>query len=111
GVDDYDAAINALNAHFNPHLNPDLDMFKLRQARQTKGESVDKFYNCVRALESSCSVDDQSKGVRAQIIQGSRSAQLGQLILPLTVDTGTYIDLSTARAEKMEEALNKGVEG
>lgn len=31
---DYDTAVRALNAHFDPQLNPDYERFKLRQARQ-----------------------------------------------------------------------------
>ncbi|KAJ1192718.1 hypothetical protein NDU88_002024 [Pleurodeles waltl] len=39
--DDYEAAVRALNEHFDPQLNPDFEKFKLRQARQREGESID----------------------------------------------------------------------
>ena len=37
-ANDYDAAVTALNKYFDPHLNPDYEGFKLRQAMQANGE-------------------------------------------------------------------------
>ena len=33
GETDFEAAVAALNRHFDPQLNPDYERFKLRQAR------------------------------------------------------------------------------
>ena len=40
---DYDAVVKALNAYFDPQLNPDFERFKLRQARQRDNELIDTF--------------------------------------------------------------------
>ncbi|KAJ1189057.1 hypothetical protein NDU88_005808 [Pleurodeles waltl] len=61
--DDYDVAVRALNAHFDPQLNLDLERFKLRQARQRGGESIVQFYARLRELASTCTDDDQQKEV------------------------------------------------
>ncbi|KAJ1211583.1 hypothetical protein NDU88_006941 [Pleurodeles waltl] len=65
-VDVYDAAVRVLNLQ----LNPDFERFKLRQARQRDGESIDQFYAQLRELASRCMEDDPPKEIQAQIFQG-----------------------------------------
>ena len=42
---DFEAAVEALNKHFDPQLNPDYELLKLRQAQQTAKESIYAFYS------------------------------------------------------------------
>ncbi|KAJ1090637.1 hypothetical protein NDU88_003767 [Pleurodeles waltl] len=109
----YEAAVRALNAHFDPQLNPDFERFKLRQARQRERESIDQFYACLRELASTCTDDDQQKEVWAQIIQGWRNKTLRGLILRqpnITLEEILIMarshDLSTARAAEMDMAIS-----
>ncbi|KAJ1210422.1 hypothetical protein NDU88_005786 [Pleurodeles waltl] len=111
--DDYEAAVRALNAHFDPQLNPDFERFKLRQARQREGESIDQLYARLRELASTCTDDDQPKEVRAQIIQGCRNKTLSGLILRqpnITLDEILIMaqshDLLVARAAEMDMAIS-----
>ncbi|KAJ1087985.1 hypothetical protein NDU88_001144 [Pleurodeles waltl] len=110
---DYDAAARALNAHFDQQLNPDFERFKLRQAREREGESVDQFYAHLRELASTCTDDDQQKEVWAQIIQGCRNKTLRGLIMRqpnITLDEILVMarshDLSAARAAEMDMAMS-----
>lgn len=114
---DYDAAVQALNAHFDPQLNPDYECFKLRQARQWEGESMDTFHARLRELASTCTEDDQSKEVRAQVIQGFRNKFLRTLILRqpcITLEDILILarsnELSDIRASAMEATLNQPTE-
>ncbi|KAJ1109786.1 hypothetical protein NDU88_007144 [Pleurodeles waltl] len=59
--DDYDVVVRALNAHFVPQLNPHFERFKLRQARQRQGESIDQFYAYLWERATTCRNDDQQK--------------------------------------------------
>ena len=81
GDNDYDAAVTALNKYFDPQLNPNYEIFMLRQAMQTQGESVDVYYTRLRRLASTCTGIDHGSEIRAQIIQGCRSSTLRKLIL------------------------------
>ena len=49
---DYEAAMAALNRYIDPQLNPDYERFKLRQAVQEEGESVDVYYARLHRLAS-----------------------------------------------------------
>lgn len=55
--DDYDAAVAALNRHFDPQLNSDFEKFKFKRAWQTETESVDMFY--ARLLASSSELQSE----------------------------------------------------
>lgn len=68
--------MRALNAHFDPQLNPDYERFQLRQARQREGESMDAFHARLRELASTCTENNQDKEVRAQATQGWRNKTL-----------------------------------
>ncbi|KAJ1208045.1 hypothetical protein NDU88_003435 [Pleurodeles waltl] len=76
----YNISIIALNAHFDPQLNPDLKKFKIHQARQRERESIDQFYSRLRELASTYTADDQPKEIRAQSIQGCCNKTLRGLI-------------------------------
>ena len=71
----------ALTRYFDPQLNPDYERFKLRQAIQAEGESVDVYYTRLRKLASTCTGFDQSDEIRAQIIQNCWSSFLRKQIL------------------------------
>ena len=80
GDADFDAAVRALDMHFNPQLNPDYECFKFRQAHQTDDESVDIFYAHLQRLASTCSGIEQVDEISANLIQGCKSTSLRKLI-------------------------------
>lgn len=109
---DCDAAVRAHNRHFNPQLNPDYEHFKLRQACQQEGETVDMFFARLSKLASSCTGIDKQFEIRAQLIQGCRSSELLKLILRqpgISLDDililGSSHKLADARTGEMESAL------
>ena len=42
---DFEAAVSVLDKHFDLHLNPDYERFKLREARQTDEDS-NRHFSC-----------------------------------------------------------------
>lgn len=114
--DDYEAAVAALNRHFDPQLNNDFEKFKFKRAWQTDTESVDMFYVRLRRLASTCPFTDPRGEIRDQIIVGCRSKLLRKLILRMpgmSLDDILVLarshELSDARAEEMEAALHTPV--
>ncbi|XP_078520839.1 uncharacterized protein LOC144785863 isoform X1 [Lissotriton helveticus] len=96
-----------------PQLNVDFEVFKLGQARQREGESMDQFHTRVRELASSTD-EDQPKAIRRQIIQGCRDKTLRGLILRkpgISLEDILILarshELSNVRATAMEQALHK----
>ena len=100
---DYETAVTALNKYFDPQLNPDYERFKLRQAMQSEGESVDVYYARLRRLAITCSGFDHASEIRAQIIQGYRSSTLRTLILRQPGITQDDV-LILARSHKLADA-------
>lgn len=54
GPNDYDAAVGALNRHFNPLANPDRELVRVRHTVQSEGETMEGFHTRVRNLVSRC---------------------------------------------------------
>ena len=78
---DFEAAIAALDKHFDPKLNPDYERFRLRRVQQLEDESVDTYYGRLRRLAWSCTGIDQDDEVRAQFIQGCKSSIVRRQIM------------------------------
>ncbi len=55
--DDFDTAVNKLNAHFAPSHNVDFEIFQFRQARQYSGETLEEFHTRLRKLSQTCEFD------------------------------------------------------
>ncbi|KAJ1106856.1 hypothetical protein NDU88_004254 [Pleurodeles waltl] len=80
-VDDYDAAVRALNMHFDPQQNPDFERLKLRQAHQRERESIDQLYARFRELVRTCTEVDQPKEIWSRITKGCSNKSIRGLIL------------------------------
>ena len=83
--DNYDRAINKLDAYLSPKKNIDYDIFQLRQAKQRTDETVDQFCLRLRKLAVSCDFHDTEKEIKAAVIQKCLSKRLRHV--PLREDT------------------------
>ena len=108
----YETLKAALSAHFKPMVNPDYELFMLRQAQQKPDESVDEFYTRLKKLASTCTLPDVPHELRAQFIQGCASNKLREKILQDSrvsmediLTLGRSKELSRARASHIEAVL------
>ena len=72
----YQAAIDALNAHFAPTANSELAIYCFGQAKQQPNETLDTFHTRLQQLVMPCSFTDNDKEVKTQIIQACTSRKL-----------------------------------
>ena len=72
----YQAAIDALNAHFAPTANSEFAIYCFGQAKQQPNETLDTFHTRLQQLVMPCSFTDNDKEVKTQIIQACTSRKL-----------------------------------
>ena len=56
-----DAAIKTLTAHFAPKQNREFEVYKFRQAKQTKGEEIAVFLTRLRQMAATCEFTDPKR--------------------------------------------------
>ena len=71
--EDYASAKKKLSEYFAPKKNTKFEVYKFRQSKQSKDESIDSFHTRLRQLSINCEFADSDKEVRSQIIQGCYS--------------------------------------
>ena len=71
--DNYDRAINKLNAYFSLKKNIDYEIFQFRQAKQLTDETVDQVCLRLWKLAVSCDFHDTEKEIKAAVIQNCLS--------------------------------------
>ena len=102
--DNYDRAIDKLDAYFSPKKNIDYEIFQLRQTKQLTDETVDQFCLRLRKLAISCDFHDTEKEIKAAVIQNCLSKRLRRVAL--REDT-LSLDQLLAKARALEPAKFK----
>ncbi|GFN94667.1 Pol polyprotein [Plakobranchus ocellatus] len=71
----FDKLVSALNQHFNPKVNKEIQRYQFRRMSQTT-ELNDDFYTALRHLASSCEFTNPDEEIKSQIIAGCRSSKV-----------------------------------
>lgn len=108
----YQAAIDALNAHFAPTANSEFSIYCFRQAKQQPNETLDTFHTRLQQLAMPCSFTDNDKEVKTQIIQACTSRKLRRSALQHPewslsnlLSSGRAMELANKHAADIEQTL------
>ncbi|GFN86957.1 presenilin [Plakobranchus ocellatus] len=71
----FDKLVSALNQHFNPKVNKEIQRYQFRRMSQTT-ELIDDFYTALRHLAPSCVFTHPEEEIKSQIIAGCRSLKV-----------------------------------
>ena len=108
----YQAAIDALNAHFAPAANSEFSIYCFCQAKQQPNETLDTFHTRLQQLAMPCSFTDNDKEVKSQIIQACTSRKLcrsalqhSEWSLSNLLSSGRAMELANKHAADIEQPL------
>ena len=108
----YQAAIDALNAHFAPTANSEFSIYCFRQAKQQPNETLDTFHTRLQQLAMPCSFTDNDKEVKTQIIQACTSRKLcrsalqhSEWSLSNLLSSGRAMELANKHIADIEQPL------
>ena len=84
----FESALRALNGHFYPRANDDLEMFTSRQARQHEGEPIDAIHIRIQQRVKNCVALKKNTTVKVQLaIDWCLATELRRKILKKSVMT------------------------
>ena len=109
--DEYEKAVDALNAYFQPKANPMYEVYVFRQAKQESGETLDHFVTRLRQLSKNCDFADVDKEITAQIIMHCKSQVLRRRALSKGADLSLQKLLDCGRALEASEKQAGVLEG
>ena len=66
--DDFDTAVNKLNAYFEPLKHRLYDVYQFRQTKQGEMETLDQYYTQLRSLSQNCDFHDPDFEIMIQIV-------------------------------------------
>ena len=72
----YEAAVNALTAYFEPEKNRIYQTYMFRQASQQDNETIDEFHTRLRRLAKHCEFVDVEFEIKMQIVCNGTSSRL-----------------------------------
>ena len=107
--EDFEAAKTKLTAYFAPKKNTEFEIYKFRQSKQSKDETVDRFCTRLRQLSVNCEFADANKEIKSQIIQGCCSSRLRRKALreDMTLENlladGRALEVSEQQATEIEK--------
>lgn len=107
--DNYDAAVQALNAYFSPKVNTAYELYNFRQAKQADNETLDSYHTRLRHLAKTCDFTDVDKEIASQIVLTCTSQRLRRRALrdnlPLKdlLDAGRAFEVSEMQASRVED--------
>lgn len=68
----FDKIVAALNSHFNPRVNKEIQRYKFRHMKQDT-DTIDDFYNMLKQLAPSCDFHNVDDEIKSQLITGCKS--------------------------------------
>ena len=108
--DDFDKAIELLNANFEPQKHRLYDVYEFRQAKQGSAETLDQYYTRLRTLSKRCNFADADFEIMLQIVLYGTSSRLRKQALrdpKMTLQgllvTGRQLERSNVQARHIEE--------
>ena len=108
----YQAAIDALNAHFAHTANLEFSIYCFGQAKQQPNETLNTFHTRLQQLAMPCSFTDNDKEVKTQIIQACTSRKLRrsalqhpEWLLSNLLSSGRAMELANKHTADIEQPL------
>ena len=105
---DYQAAVDALNAYFQPQVNKTFEVYKFRNATQDPGEPLDSYHTRLRRLAQLCEFTDEEEEIKSHIILTCSSSRLRRRALRENMNLKAILDY--ARGLEMAERQAQGIE-
>ena len=105
---EYDKAVAALNAYFQPKVNKTYEIYKFRNATQNSGETLDTFCTRLRRLAQTCEFDKEDEEIKSHIVISCLSSRLRRRALREDMDLKALLDYG--RGLEMSEMQAKGIE-
>ena len=105
---DYQAAVDALNAYFQPQVNKTFEVYKFRNATQDPGEPLDSYHTRLRRLAQLCEFPDEEEEIKSHIILTCSSSRLRRRALRENMNLKAILDY--ARGLEMAERQAQGIE-
>ena len=65
---EYDQAVNALNAYFQPKVNKTYEIYMFRNATQNPGELLDSYCTRLRCLAQTCEFANEDEEIKSHIV-------------------------------------------
>ena len=111
--DDFDTAVNKLNAYFEPQKHRLYDVYQFRQAKQVETETLDQYYTRLRSLSQNCDFHDPDFEIMVQIVLYGTSSRLRKqalrdpkISLETLLITGRQLERSHIQARHIEEKVH-----
>ncbi|XP_044180982.1 uncharacterized protein K02A2.6-like [Acropora millepora] len=105
---DYQAAVDALNAYFQPQVNKTFEVYKFRNATQDPGKPLDSYHTRLRRLAQLCEFTDEEEEIKSHIILTCSSSRLRCRALRENMNLKAILDY--ARGLEMAERHAQGIE-
>ena len=111
--DDFDTAVNKLNAYFEPQQHRLYDVYQFRQTKQGEMETLDQYYTRLRSLSQNCDFHDPDFEIMVQIVLYGTSSRLRKqalrdlkVTLETLLITGRQLERSHIQARHIEEKVH-----
>ena len=75
-ANEYETLKHSFTTCFTPKQNSTYEIYKFRQAKQTRGETIDEFHTRLRTLANSCNFHDVKQEIVTQIVHGCLPSRL-----------------------------------
>ena len=98
----------ALREYFMPQKNLEFEVYKLRQAKQLRGENILGYHTKLKQLAKSCDFHDEKREIKTQIIQNGISSKLRRKAL---ADPGITLEKILQIAKAMELSIRSSSRG
>ncbi|XP_046862941.1 uncharacterized protein LOC124456568 [Xenia sp. Carnegie-2017] len=102
-------AEKALRNYFTPQKNIEFEVYQFRQAKQLPGENISAYYTRLRQLAESCEFHEESREIKAQIIQNGSSSKLRrkaladpEITMEQLIQMRKTMEMSKTQAEGIE---------
>ena len=73
---EYDKAVTALNAYFQPKVNKTYEIYMFRNATQNPGELLDSYCTRLRRLAQTCEFANEDEEIKSHIVVSCSSSRL-----------------------------------
>ena len=106
----YKSAVEALTKYFNPRRNKAYEVYKFRQVKQEKKETLDTYHTRLRQLSQTCEFENVDNEIVAQIILSCQSQRLHRRALReiMTLEQLLTIGRSFETSEREADLVEAG---
>ena len=108
-ANEYETLKQSFTTYFTPKQNSTYEIYKFRQAKQTRGETIDEFHTRLRTLANTCDFHDVKQEILTQILHGCLSSRLRRRGLMPNLPLDQL--LAEARSYELAECRAAEIEG